>query len=123
MMYYDTRPSVFCGAFDLYTCEKLKGYYPLYWYSMFYDMEKEIPASTSVDDVYALCGVDRDGKAIVQVTYYTDEDDASNKDVGIDLGREGSFEVYLLDADHDAELVATTDKLEFNMKPLTALLI
>ena len=123
MMYYDTRQSVFCGAFDLYTCEKLKGYYPLYWYSMFYDMEKEIPASTSIDDVYALCGVGRDGKAIVQVTYYTDEDDASNKEVGIDLGREGSFEVYLLDAEHDAELVATTDKLEFNMKPLTALLI
>ena len=29
LMYYDTRPSVFCGAFDFYSGKPLKGYYPL----------------------------------------------------------------------------------------------
>lgn len=44
LMYYDTRPSVFCGAFDFYTYEKLKGYYPLYWYGMMYDALGEVPS-------------------------------------------------------------------------------
>ena len=42
MMYYDTRPGIWCGAFDFYTYKPLKGYYPLYWYSKFYEMEKEV---------------------------------------------------------------------------------
>ena len=36
LMYYDTRPRVFNGIFDLYTYERLNGYYPMKWYSSFY---------------------------------------------------------------------------------------
>lgn len=32
LMYYDTRLSVFNGAFDYYTLSPLKGYYSLTWY-------------------------------------------------------------------------------------------
>jgi len=42
LMYYDTRPSVFNGVFDFYTVKPLKGYYPLYWYGMLYNMKAEI---------------------------------------------------------------------------------
>ena len=38
LMYYDTRPSRFGGAFDFYTAGKRKGYYPLAWYGKFYDI-------------------------------------------------------------------------------------
>ncbi len=42
MMYYDTRPSPFNGAYDFYTLRPLKGYYPRYWYGMLYDMKNEV---------------------------------------------------------------------------------
>lgn len=123
LMYYDTRPSGFNGAFDFYSYERLKGYYPLYWYGMFYDMEKEIPAESSIDNVYSLCGVDKDGKVLAVVTYYSEDDKAPNKTVKVDFGKTGNYEIYLLDNDHDAELVKTTDSLEFTMQRHSALLI
>lgn len=123
LMYYDTRPSVFNGAFDFYTYEKLKGYYPLCWYGKFYDTEREIPAENSVENIYSLCGVDAHGKTLTVVTYYTDDDLAENKAVSVDFGREGKYEIYLLDDEHDAQLVDTTDSLVFDMKNCSAVLI
>ena len=123
LMYYDTRPSVYCGAFDLYTCEKLKGYYPLYWYGKFYDMDREIPAENELDNVYSLCGVDKEGKALVQLTYYSDDDSAGNKTVSVDLGKTGKYEIYLVDETHDGELVDTTENLTFDLKRNSILLI
>ena len=58
MMYYDTRISGFCGAFDYYTWEPLKGYYPLMWYGKFYDMESYIPCLDTDKNLYTLCGID-----------------------------------------------------------------
>lgn len=123
LMYYDTRPSCFNGAFDFYTYEPLKGYYPIYWYGMFYDMEKEICSNNSIENIYSLCGVDKNGKVLAVVTYYTDDDSAENKNVKIDLGKTGSFEIYLLDDEHDGALIKTTDCLEFNLKRWSAVLI
>ncbi len=124
LMYYDTRQSVFCGAFDLYTCEKLKGYYPLYWYGQFYDMEKEIPTKSSIENIYSLLGVDKAGKVTAMITYYTENDDETEKkDVCLDIARGGNFEVYLLDKEHDGELVGVTDKLEFSMDPCSVIFI
>jgi hypothetical protein len=123
LMYYDTRPGVFNGAFDFYSYEKLKGYYPLYWYGMFYDMEKEIPADNKLDNIYSLCGVDKNGKTLSIITYYTDDDDAPDKKVKIDFGKEGRYDIYTVDETHDGEKTATVDKLEFNMKKHTILLI
>ncbi len=123
LMYYDTRPSVFNGVFDFYTYEKLKGYYPLCWYGKFYDTEREIPAENSVENIYSLCGADAHGKTLTVVTYYTDDDLAENKTVLVDFGREGKYEIYLLDDEHDAQLVDTTDSLVFDMKNCSAVLI
>lgn len=122
LMYYDTRQSVFNGAFDYYTYEKLKGYYPLYWYGMFYDMEKEIPAAEAVENVYSLCGVDKDGKVLSMVVYYHD-DDIADKTIHLDFGKQGKYEVYLLDEEHDAELVAVVEDTTFTLKNCTAILI
>ena len=84
LMYYDTRPSVYNGAFDFYTYEKLKGYYPLYWYGMFYDMEKEIKAENQIENIYSLCGVSKDNKVLAIVTHYNVEDDIAAKTVCVD---------------------------------------
>ena len=123
LMYYDTRPSAFNGAFDYYSYEKLKGYYPLYWYGRFYDYEKEIPAEQKPDGIYTLCGVDKEGKATAIVCHYSDDDDAAPKSVAVDFGRPGKYEIYLLDKNHDAELVATTEELTFEMQVQSAILI
>ena len=123
LMYYDTRPSAFCGVFDFYSYQLLKGYYPLYWYGMFYDMEKEIPSENTVENLYSLCGVDKEGKVLSLVTYYSDEDDAPSKKVSLDLGRPGRYDVYLLDSEHDGQWIKCIDQLEFEMQLFTTILI
>ena len=123
LMYYDTRPSGFNGAFDYYTYEPLHGYYPLYWYGMFYDMEREVIAENSVKDVYTLCGVDKNGKSLTVVTYYNDDDNAPDKAVRIEMGRGGSYETYLLDESSKGERIDTPADLTFTMKRQSCLLI
>ena len=123
LMYYDTRASGFNGCFDYYSYEKLKGYYPMYWYGRFYDYEKEIPVESKPDGIYTLCGVDKEGKATAIVCHYSDNDEAESKSVCVDFGRPGKYEIYLLDKDHDAELVATTQELTFELQVQSAILI
>lgn len=123
LMYYDTRPSVFNGAFDLYSYEPLKGYYPLMWYGKFYDMEYEIRAENSIDKVYSLCGVGKDGKVLCVITYYTDDDSAEAKDISVDFGKTGKYEIYVLDDSRSGELLKTTTELSFGMKNQSCILI
>ena len=124
LMYYDTRPSGFNGAFDFYTYRKLKGYYPFYWYGMFYDMDHEVRCENQPESIYTLAGVDKSGKVLATVTYYTEEDDvAKDKEVSVDFGKDGEYEIYLLDEEHDAELIPTTKELKFTMKPCSCILI
>ena len=123
MMYYDTRISAFCGAFDFYSWEPLKGYYPLMWYGKFYDMQSYIPCLDTEKNLYTLCGVDKDGKIMCVVTHYSEDDTTPDAKVKLDFGREGNFEVYLLDSDHDGELVNTTSTTEFTMKCHSCILI
>lgn len=123
LMYYDTRLSKFNGVFDYYTGAPIKGYYALYWYGMFYDMEYEIPAQNNIENIYSLCGIDKNGKLLATVTHYSNNDDTPNKKVNIDFGRKGTFEIYSVDENHDGELIATTDNLEFDMPIHSMLLI
>lgn len=123
LMYYDTRPSVFNGAFDYYTEKPLKGYYPLYWYGMFYDMENWIPSENSIENIYSLCGTDKNGKVLAVVTHYNDNDEAPEKTVKTDFGKSGKYEIYSLDEEHTNDLVSTTDDLTFTMKNQTCILI
>lgn len=123
LMYYDTRPSCFNAVFDYYTYEPLKGYYPLMWYGMFYDLAKEIRPKNALPDIYSLCGCDEDGKCLAVITYYTDDDNAPDKEFSVDFGRKGECEVYLLDAAHDGELIGVTDDLTFRLQANSCLLI
>lgn len=121
LMYYDTRPSAFCGAFDGYA-KPLKGYYPLYWYGMFYDLEAEVRCEEEPENIYTLAGVDKDGKVMCIVTHYSENDDAEAKEVFVDFGKAGKYEVYLLDEDHTAEKIDAKE-LKFNMKVHSCVLI
>lgn len=123
LMYYDTRPSCFNGAFDYYTYEKLPGYYPLYWYGMLYDCVKEIKADNKIENIYSLCGIDENGKSTSIITHYSENDDTKAKKISVDFGKEGTYEIYLLDKSHNTELIKTTDKIELDMDLFTTVII
>lgn len=123
LMYYDTRPSCFNGAFDYYTYEKLPGYYPLYWYGMLYDCVKEITADNKIENIYSLCGVDENGKSTSIITHYSENDDTKAKKISVDFGKEGTYEIYLLDKNHNTELMKTTDKIELDMDLFATVII
>jgi len=123
LMYYDTLPNTFNGAFDFYTLQPLKGYYPLKWYGSFYDLEAYVPQLNETHHVYSLCGVDAQGKATCVVTCYNDDDAAEDVPVAVDFGRQGAYEVYLLDEDHDGECLGEYTELSFTLKHNACLLI
>ncbi len=123
LMYYDTRPSVFNGIFDYYTYEKLKGYYALYWYGLLYDCEREIPSENMAENIYSLCGIDKNGKVTIVLTYYSDNDMLSDKSITVDIGRKGTFDIYKVDDRLHGDCVGTTDNLSFKMKLFDMILI
>jgi hypothetical protein len=90
---------------------------------MFYDMEKYIPAVNSAENIYNICGVDKNGKVLAVVTHYTDDDNAAEKTDEVDFGKQGNYEIYLLDETHDGELISTTADLNFTLKNQTCILI
>lgn len=123
LMYYDTRPSGFNGAFDFYTYRPLKGYYALKWGGEFYELEKEIRTENNIKDVYTLAGVDKDGKITALITHYSDNDDKENVQVKVEFNKNAEYDIYLLDKDHNAELVKTTTDLTFDMPVYTCIMI
>ncbi len=123
LMYYDTRPGTFNGAFDFYTCRPLKGYYPLRWYGLFYDLEREVRAENEIADLYTLCGVDKAGKLTAVLTHYSENDRKENIKVRVDFGKESEYDIYLLDRDHDGTYLCTTGTPEFDMPVHSCILI
>lgn len=115
MMYYDTRPSAFCGVFDYYSYETLKGYYPLMWYGKFYDMEKEVRCENAPENIYSLCGTDKDGKVLCVVANYSDDDSSPAKEVSLDFGKNGKYEIYMVNEEKDGELIETTQNPVINL--------
>lgn len=123
LMYYDARPATFNGLFDFYTLRPIKGYYPFLWFGKLYDMEAEVLCENKIPGIYTLCGVDKDGKTTSIITYYTDTENAADSSFKVDFGRDGEYEIYLVDEEHNGELVKTTSELTFTMKPNTFMMI
>lgn len=123
LMYYDTRPSAFCGIFDFYSYAPLKGYYPMKWYGNFYDMEYEIKSENHIENIYSLCGVDKYGKVLAMLTYYSEDDNVPNKEIVLDFCKTGNYNIYLLDENNDEVLIDTTDRLIFDLTVHSCLLI
>ena len=124
LMYYDSRgDSCFNGVFDFYSLEPLKGYYALCWYSNFYDMEYEVRCESEPENIYSLCGVDKNGKAVCIITNYSDSNDVPKKKIKLDFGRKCKFEVYKVDKENDGELVEITENTEFTIEPLSFVML
>lgn len=122
LMYYDASPGVFNGLFDFYTMRPLKGYYPFAWFSEFYGLD-EVRSNDNIENIYTLCGIDKDGKALLAITYYTDCDEAEEKNIKIDLSENSIYELYLLDEENNAKCIGTTEDLTLTLKTNTCILI
>ena len=124
LMYYDARPTLWNGLFDRISLKPIIGYYPFKWFSHFYtNCERSIKCETSAENIYTLCGIDKNGKASVSVTYYADSEPLPDKEISVDIGRNGEFEVYYIDDEHDPEKAYPIDSLTFTLKHNTAILI
>lgn len=122
LMYYDARPCIFNGLFDFYTLRPLRGYYPFLWYGMMYG-RKEIRARAEPEDLYTLCGIDSAGKTLTVLTHYNRDGMTPARTVRLDLGREATYEVLTLDADHDGTEAYETEELTFTLPAGCCLLI
>lgn len=85
-------------------------------------MVADIKCETNVENIHTLCGVD-DAKVLIVITNYSDDDNAGEKTLKIDYDKKGKFEVYLLDEEHDSDLVKTTEELEATMKNNSCVMI
>ncbi len=56
-------------------------------------------------------------------THYNEDDNATGKEVKVDLGKDAKYDVYLLDEDHDADHIGEFTDLTFTMKRNSVLYI
>ena len=105
LMYYDARPCGMNGMFDTDFFTPLKGYYPFVMFNNLYKLGTAVEAEGDCDNVYAVAAKGEDGEGIM-LSYFVEEDDATDGEILLDIknGAE-KYEMYLLDKDHDNELV------------------
>ena len=88
-----------------------------------YDYKNEIPVQNGVGNIYSLCGVNEEGKAIILLTYYSENDSLSPKNISIELGKNAEYEIYLVDDIHNGEVVEVTNSLSLELKLFDMILI
>ena len=109
LMYYDARPCGMNGLFSTdYVCDRLKGYYPFFMFNSLYMQKAAVKPEIEGEDIYAAAAVGNDQN--VMLTYYNDDDNSPEKEVkitfkNVENGGRVRLEYYLLDENHDAELV------------------
>ncbi len=55
--------------------------------------------------------------------FYTDAKNARDNNFKVNLRQGGEYEIYLVDNDHNGEMISTITNLELTMKPNTIVLI
>ena len=109
LMYYDARP---CGMNGLFStdlvCDILKGYYPFYMFNQLSRQPRAVKVERESADIWAVAAKGQEQN--VMLSYYNDDDSAPEKDVKVTFrnveNKNGvRLEYYLLDENHDAELV------------------
>ena len=62
-------------------------------------------------------------KVTAIITHYSERDNKENAQVTLDFGKDGEFDVFLPDNDHDGEFIKTTTELSFDMAVNTCIKI
>ena len=109
LMYYDARPSNWCGLFDTDSLDPLKPYYTFYMVKELPKLGKWVKADAKVANIYS-CAATNGRDSAVMITHYSDNDETPTDQVRVNFENVISengvrVEYYLLDDDHDATLV------------------
>ncbi len=122
LMYYDARPCTMNGLFSpLY--ERLKGFYAIAAWGELLKMGEQVKVDCGIPDIYVTAAKGKDGKSLIALTYYTDDQNAVEKTFALKLlGCEDQEKnLYLLDETHDFALVGKSypdeGKLFVTLKP------
>ena len=109
LMFYDARPCPFNSLFDSdIVRERRKGYYTFYMFNQLYKLDGAVETRSESEDLYAVAAKGEEQN--VMLSYFNDDDGAPDKTVTVELrnveNKNGvKVECYLLDKDHDGELV------------------
>lgn len=126
LMYYDAGMwGSFNGMFDAVTFRPIKGYYPFRMFHTLYQMGTSVECLIDGENVYAVAAKDADGNSSLLLTYYTDDDNAEEKTVHVALNDGADkYELYLLDQDHDCDLIgAVESEFSITLKNTSVLLV
>ncbi len=108
LMYYDARPTIWNGMFNDFN-ERMKQYYPFYFFNKLYAMGSETESTVEGDNIYAVAAKGENGKKGFFIVSYNDDDNADSKVIYkaeiSGLGERSKVSFYLLDSSHDGELV------------------
>ena len=90
-------------------CERLKGYYPFYAFNQLYKLKNSVEVDINSNALY-VCASKNDTKAAIMITNYEYAEEAQTRKIkldisGLDLNGTVVAKYYLLDKDHDLELV------------------
>lgn len=105
LMYYDARPCGMNGMFGTDLYEKLKGYYPIAYFSKLSALGTFVKDECDDELIYA-CGATNGKDCALMLTYYSDDDTLEPKRVEIELDsipENATIKVYVLDASRDME--------------------
>ncbi len=111
LMYYDARPSAMNGLFKTdCVAERLKGYYPFYMFNQLYTQKKTVSVSNGCEGSDIWTGAAKGDEQNTMICYYNDNDASPDKDIKVEFknveNKNGvRLEYYLLDEEHDCELV------------------
>ncbi len=130
LMYYDARPGAMNGMFCTdWVCENLKGYYPFRMFNELYKKDSALRVDRSEADKIYLAAAKNEDTTSIMLTYFDNDEKEALADVEISLeGAEGTrtAEIYLLDGEHDMELVKTEtvgDKISLKLSLFSTVLI
>ena len=110
LMCYDARPSAMNSLFctdRMYEC--LKGYYPFYMFNQLYKEGTQVEATVEGDNLWASAAKGK-GEQNVMIAHYNDDDNTPEASLKVTFknvtnGGKVRLEYYILDDNHDAELV------------------
>lgn len=110
LMYYEGRPSAFCGLWTTDTLKPLKGYYPFLAFSKLRRLGTAVKTEDG-ENLYSLAATDGTDGAVL-LTYFDEQDGAEKKDLTLEISNFNLSEnkrlrvkYLLLDGMHDLECV------------------
>ena len=102
LMYYDFRPSAFCGAFDQTTYRPSKTYYAFYAWDKLVQYGTQVKSVSDDKELYATAARSSDGHLRVLLTRYSEDNNVTKIRpfrIEINGAGDGTVYAYLTDSD------------------------